>query len=605
MEGAGRGADELNLFLVGWNLPAEIRSTAAAAFAGMTATYPQLDPETRWQHDAGPLFVASMHPPDDVIAPRRYRWASDTSGCLYDGCCADPEGRLETHDAEALHAAWDRLPGTLEGQFVVIRFATDPARLEVMTDAIGMKQTYACALAGGWLVSGSMGLIHRIARAELDDEGVRGFLSIGWPTGDRTLRRDIRVIPGGECWTWAHGAEGPAERSYFSAEALVRARRQRACSDTLDALSDRLVGCCRSLGARFGEVQSTLTAGRDSRLLAALLINGAVDTEFMTDGLASSQDVRTAAEIARALDLKHVHVTKTSDMVTAAWERASRRLLEHTDGMVSLWQVADVLEPERVDRRRVRLWGAGGEIARAHYAHPHLLIGRPGREDVVRVLLAKKARNHGGLIRPDAMEAVSAYVRGFADRALAAGFTPLDVLDLFQTFECIRRWAGSNARKVEAVYDLFTPFATRAFVTAAFTFPPRNRYSEPIHRALVRSLAPVLERFPYSRGAWRSESPTVNALRWMLGRPRDWLSSRRGGAPKRAARAFDQMTWIEAKREELRAPCLDRSSSPIWRTVDRATFERLTDRATSAEERLRVRPGLIRSLTLFAYDRLS
>lgn len=564
----------------------------------MAAVYPELDATSYRVFEAGGLFVGSLAPSDAFAGPRRYRVEDASGGCLFDGCAVDATGRVSAHDAADLQASWHGLTGSLEGQFTLVRYTSRPATLDVITDPHGMKQVYVRRIDGGWLVSNSVALLHRIrSDSPLDATATSLLLTMGWLPGDRTLREGIRVIPGGRWWQWREGQDVPDTRAYYTRARLRRPPR-RSARETGDAL----IAQCRELSRVRGALTCPLTGGRDTRLLAALLIGGGVPATYYTDGLPESTDVTLARRIAQHLGLSHVHVPKPPERVLAEWEGLARRVLDHGDGMVSLWQIADAFEPEPVDRLRPRLWGAGGEVARGNYTIPSLLLGRASVRDVLAAMHFDLVDKRAHLVRPAAAELSRRFLRDFVFEVVDEGFTPLDALDLFYIEQSTRRWFGSNARKAEAIHDLFTPFCTRPFVEAAFALPARRRYVEPLHRALVRSLVPALDSVPYEQGPWRSRFPTVEGLKWAAGRLR--AKVRRAPSPSGKRRAFDRASWIEARRSWIRSQCLDRPDSPVWHVVDRDRFEALTSDRTSAEDRRRHEKELSHVLTVFLYDAL-
>jgi asparagine synthase (glutamine-hydrolysing) len=277
----------VNLYVVGWNLPEELSTVALAELRQMTEVYPQLDPKTTWHFGKGEgAFAASVHTATQAAAPRRYVWQSEEQVTIYDGCPVDRTGSFPAHDAETLSSHWDRLPEVLEGQFAVVRLTGDPPGIELLIDWLGVAQVYYVHHGNMWLVSNSVGLISRIVDASAwDPLGVSLFLSVGFVGGDRTLRRDVRVIPGGEHWQWQQDSIEPRRQAYYPVSKPASQREEPTpLARHLEQLADQLTGICRNLGQRFGELECPLTGGRDSRLLAALLISGGIPAKYFTGG---------------------------------------------------------------------------------------------------------------------------------------------------------------------------------------------------------------------------------------------------------------------------------------------------------------------------------
>jgi asparagine synthase (glutamine-hydrolysing) len=195
------------------------------------------------------------------------------------------------------------------------------------------------------------------------------------------------------------------------------------------------------------------------------------------------------------------------------------------------------------------------------------------------------------------------------EQAVGEGFSPLDALDLFYAYDRVRRWAGTNHRKMSPICDPFAPFCTRPYVEAAFSLPARYRYSEPVHYQLIGRLAPELQAIPFNKGSWRSQHPIMNLASWLIDRSAGQAcaairsrSTRRQGAKRvPLPQPSGQAVWLEARRSWLRQICLDQPYSPLWNFVDRSMFEHITAPGTHPAERTSRTEGLYAVATLFAY----
>jgi asparagine synthase (glutamine-hydrolysing) len=604
----------MNLFVIGWNLPKERHPMALAELHRMTEVYPQLDPETLWHHSSpcGTIFTAWMHTADQAATPRRYVASSDAQIVFYSGLPVNPSGDYPAHRAEALSAHWDQLTENLEGQYFIARAAKDPLRLELIIDILSLEQVFYLHQGDMWLVSNSVYLIERISKpSALDPLGVSLFLSIGWAGADRTLRRDIRVIPGGQHWAWQEGDTEPRQHSYFAPSKLARQPRRALTPSYLEQLADDLMQPCHSLSQSFGKIRCPLTGGRDSRLLAALLIYAGLPAQYYTVGDPSSADVKIGTLVAKTCNLSHQVITIMASDVVKKWDEVCWRYVRQNDGMSSLWEIATVLNvAPRIDRLNLGLWGVGGAIAKYSYGEPHLFLGKHDVAGVQRFLAEKLIRDGGGLIRQEGVALARDYVHRFVVQCVDDGFAPIDAPDVFQTYQRVGRWSGDNARRVMMVSDFFSPYCSRPFVEAAFAMPALQRYTQPLHYNLIRLLATELHSLPFDKEPWRSQQPTVNLLRLYgastLRNARRRISSAlRCLKPKKSSKrstAFDRAAWFEAKHEQVREICLDQSNSLLWSFVDRPTFERIMSPTTDPAERSRHRAKLYSIATLFYYE---
>ena len=601
----------MNLFLVGWNLPRELRARITRELGRMVEIYPQLDPRTLRYGEIGErAVVAALTTAEAAAAPRRYLHlatalpAAPTAAVLYDGSLVDRRGGFTAPDAAALAAHWDELHGRLVGQFVLARATAEPPRLEIITDPIGFHQVYVRSVGEAWLASNSVRLIERVAgTTEIDLVAASTMLALGWVGEDRTLDPAIRVIPGGVRWTWDPAHAGPTASTYAPRTRLARLPRPRSRQALIATLAGELIDTCRGFASVYGRLSCPLTGGRDSRVLAALLLAGDVDARYYTSGESGSLDVEIGSRIAAQHGLEHEVHAQPAALVTQAWDKAAERLVHQNDGLISLLQVADVAaQPAHIERLDLGLWGIGGEIARGHWSDPRYIALSPSPADIESDLIQFLVSDHGGLLTPEAVAPVRDYVRDFVAHALADGFRPLDVPDLLYTEERVRRWAGSNERKAMPVADRFSPYVTGAFIEAAFALSARERMTEPLHVGLIRLLAPALYDLPLSREPWRPQVPARHFLEWAWRQALPLVRRAPAGQAERAVRAFDHAAWLEAKLGWLRELCLEQRDTRLWELVDRATFERVTAPGMNPAGRRAAVHGLYHAATVFAWN---
>lgn len=599
----------MNLFVFGWNVPRELRPVALDKLSGMIDVYPQLDPNTIWSFSNEKILAASMHTKEEASFPRRYVYHSENEDVFYDGCLIDSENKFDAMDATDLCFHWDRLRETLEGQFLIVRVDKNLQTIELLNDFLGMGHAYYYHKDRVWLVGNSVELIREIIKAtSLDPLGISLFLTMGWVGSDRTLRSDIRLVPGGAHWRWRNDSDGPIREQYYSPHnlsALTQKGRFTPLSSIV--LSETLTKMCDTLARNFGELECPITGGRDSRVLVSLLIRGGIKAQYYTDGSPHSSEVQVGKQISEVFDLPYGVNEKNVEDLKNQWENISRRIVKQNDGMISLWQVVDILhQPEEVESLCVRLWGIGGEIARGYYSNLLLFIRKRDRKTVMSLLIAHVLKDYRGIIRKEAIQLSKDYLFAFAENVIQHGFSPIDIPDVFYAYERVRRWAGDNARKVRPVVDLFSPFSTRPFVESAFSLPPLHRCSEPIHYRLVL-LVPKLHKIPFEKEPWRCQIAGINLLEHLWRKIFEKLISQRGMLHGRSRKikyvpAFDQYDLLEGMYLRMRERCLDQSSSMLWSFIDRSKFEKIMLPTTVPEKRREYAPALYQISTLFYYS---
>jgi len=545
---------KVNLFVVVWQGSADVQGSALSALASVTSVFTQLEPRSLACIGAGECaFVAMIQSPTDASGPRVYRHSWEGGVTFYSGLPVDSTGDIIAHNAEELHKKWASSSVHLEGQFCLIRLLRFPANLEIRTDPLGMEQVYYSQSGDTWIFSNNAAVVARIfGLSAFDPLGVSLALSMDWAGGDRTLIQGVRVLPGGQIWRFS-GLEPPAVETYFSI------RETAKCPNSLgSALSQELHEFGRMLSRLhkdFGELLCPLTGGRDSRVLAAILHHVRAPAHYFTSGPKASPDVAIAGQIADVLMLPHDVICISDEEIVSLWDVLARRLIEHTDGMVSLWQLADVYyHRPHTQHLRLSVTGVGGEIARGFYSDAQFNCSECSPK-AVRDYLSRTILYQGALVCPEVIAMTKQYIAAFVAECNEAGIMGVNVPDVFYAEERVRRWGGSNARKNAVLGDRFSIFCTRPFVSLAFRLTPDLRLSETLHRTILAEFAPMLLEIPFDDGQiWGGGT----------------------GAPVTSTTSVvnHQALWFRALQDRLREMVLDiAAGSQIWDFISRSNVE--------------------------------
>lgn len=578
-----------------------MRSFALASLRGMVSAYPCLDAESIRKVAGERVFAAVMHEKSDgnMEGLRRGQFSASQI-CFYDGSLIDPSGRFNPMDADELRAHWHEIGNTLEGQFSAVRADLRVPFLEVRNDFLGIGQVYFWTEHGRWLLSNSVELIARIIQsAELDSVGIALALSFGWVPGARTLHGAVRVLPEAAHWRWEGARDDPVKVCDYPARRLwSQPRASRFGHSEAAELGKRLARICGELSKHQGVLECPITGGRDSRLLVLLMMQADISTRYYTDAFPGSEaDVALGHQIAEKFGLPYDVITKDLDDLVRAWSPAVERLVRQNDGMISLWQVVDVLCGALPDKTRpTQLWGIGGEIGRGYYDNPKWRYGSKTPR-LATQLLAGKLLHKSELINDAAYIAATRFLDQWVMQKLDSGCPIADIPDLFYTFERVRRWAGANARKVRPYINLFAPLCTRPFVEAAFRLKPSLRFSEPLHYEMVR-LIPKLHEIPFSPEPWRNQNPDLAMFKMI------WEKKIRRAYTTGTTPISNQAILLERKLDEVRDFCLAKGDSGIWNYVRQPEFESLLSKTTSPEARQRHLPVLLQVVTLLRYEQV-
>jgi len=616
----------VNLFIVGWNLPEELCSRALAELQGMTDIYPRLDPRTVWHYSSrnGSVFAASMHTDNEAASPRRYVTKGENQVVFYSGLPINSNGGFAAHNSEALSSNWEQLTESLEGMFCIVRAQDNPSQLEIITDIVGMEQAFCFRKNGLWLMSNSVQLIERVAGNQaLDPVGVSLYVGMDWVGGDHTLKSDIKVIPGGQLWSWREGDNEPRKISYYSPSKLACLPKRKLKPSFYKQVSDDIFQTLSVLSRNFENINCALTGGRDSRLAAVFFIYGGLPVQYYTFGETSGTDAKIAQQISEAFNLNYKLISVTSSDVLKNWDEICRQIVLQGDGMASIDLAASILACLNMnkDHLYIDVGGTGGELAKGFYSRPNLdlFMNRFDIGKMKNYMANIIARDYGGIIRREAVEITRNHVNSFVEQYTDLGIAPIDIPDVFFLYSRLRRRRGSNKRVYMQYQDFFTPYITRSFIEAVFSMPATQRYTQPLHYNIIRLLSPELHSLPFDSGHWKSQKSAMHLIKFyrnmISGKARRKISSMTGthSQPKKlspkmhtATDMFDNVVWFKEKREQLRELCLDQNNSLIWDFVNRSLFDKITSPNADPEDFSQYGTYITlcyRIATLFNYER--
>jgi asparagine synthase (glutamine-hydrolysing) len=603
---------DMQLYAVAHRAKPLMRMTLQDAVRSAAAAVPQLE-DGEWcvaRSRTGALELAAVSHGPAVRGSRRYTARSGDTLVLYDGLPVARDGSFPAHDANHLLDRWDRGPSSVSGVFSAVRADLGDDSIECLLDALGLAQVFIHRRGEAWVLSNSVEVIRLLfGLSEPDPLGVSSLLSIGWSMGGRTLLAGVEELAGGH----VHSLNGRGARSspYLSPASLVARRWHSPQPPSTRKLAETLRRQTAAVGAAAGHVRCGVTAGRDTRVLVAMLGAAGVDAEYYTVGSESAQDVRVGRQVADAVGAAHHRREPELPSNRNSWLADTSRYVVQTDGLAVLSSIGDWRSHESPPGRLpVRLWGMAGEIARGGVGLGTPLAatvaGIRSLHGIQRRLVLKRLSSHGGIVAPGAMETAERYLDGYLEERRAEGWPVGELAQAFYAFERIGQWAASGVRRTIATSDQYSPFLTRDFIEYAFSLPPGERYLEAAHYRLLSFYSATLRDMTFER-PWRRQQPAA-AARLALREAAGHAVTRGGRRLSRAGRRDRTRAstappshfghrWFEAGFAEHRDLLAAHPDSALWEFVDRGRVEELL--AGPPRERWPHLEGLGRALTAF------
>jgi asparagine synthase (glutamine-hydrolysing) len=564
-----------------------------------------LDPATAWEIGSagGGASAAGVHH-GSVAAPRRYLARDGLTVTLFDGLPVDPSGRHAAHDAAEIARGWNDWVGDLEGQFCAARIDLERERVELLLDTFGLMPVFVARREGGVLASNSVGVIRSLLELNAPDPlGVSSMVGLGWAASRHTLLRDVMALCGGARHEIRDGRV--VTHTHFGPQHIApRSKVRLSARGNVAELADYMATLTQSAARGIEPVRCAVTAGRDSRLVLALVRARDIAAECYTIGPPDDPDVIWGRELARRSHLSHEVLVPQAD-AGHDWTRLASRLIAQTDGLSDFRQLIDYLHPEGSRGLGVRMSGLGGEIGRngpydntITAANVPLLGHLAGLQ---RRVLRMKADAFRGLMTPAAQAVLDRNTDRFFDERLAEGWHANEIADLFFAFERVGCHGATAPRRAAAVDDLFSPYCTRRYTEYCLTMSPADRYVELPYHQLLGRLSPELAAIPFEEPlpAPRPRRAGLRAIRRVaiVGADRAGIA----GRARRAAGADESpflAEWLE-QRLDLMGDLFAHDGSPLWDFVSRDAVHALMQ--AGPRERGTRLVGLLRVATAFWY----
>jgi hypothetical protein len=335
------------------------------------------------------------------------------------------------------------------------------------------------------------------------------LLNPGFPLGSVTPFRGVSAVAGsvtlrlrdGSATREPGAAAASLDQSRPGDRAVAGGRRPGA-----GGVADALVAAVAPLRDASAPVQLSLTGGKDSRLVAAALVQAGVPVTAVTHGFADHPDVVVAAEIARRLGIEHAVRTPTAPSQKVDVLGRIRATVLVADGMLSAFE--NVGRPVSASTgpavaSAVTAGGHGGELLRGGYAET---AGRPGASGGLRgalsparraarsaELLRRLTTKHLGLIRRGP---AASYVASLAPWTPRLARHPLTALDDFYLVNRAGRWSAAARQAYLLRERLVQPLFDDRVVLAARSVPLTDRVRGALSAAVLTELSPALAEVP-------------------------------------------------------------------------------------------------------------
>lgn len=400
------------------------------------------------------------------------------------------------------------------GSFAIIVWDPRENVLRVATDRLGTTKLYLWQTRGLVVISSELQplLHHPEAPSQINEEAVEQFLITSHLLDERTLVKDVSVLPAGSVTT-IRSEEVSFHRYWQPHLGVPSGEHLDACADHLAHVLGRAIAP-RCDGRK---LLLPLSGGLDSRTLAAFIPREAMaSVAACTFGPAYCYDVRYGRRLARAMKAPFRHFSLPRDF----FRRYLEPMVDLCDGEVSI---------EAFPIHRLLDFGEPGDTVMTGYlgdalSGGHLIGARdPGgasdpRDLVWRRQYQKRGFSEtllGSVMRPEKYRPAQGSTRALVYDALeAADAETLDEKALLVELALRQsRYIPYFTRLLRSRFQVETPFLDSPVLDAFLSLPLEYRTQQRAYRRMLVRHAPALAAVPEIK----TQRPVTHADRWGLG----------------------------------------------------------------------------------------
>jgi len=543
-----------------------------------------------WTDDAGDVILALWQGGLGTPGTDCERWFDGRRGIVASTGALRWSGRpwaAEASWAREIDRELERRPlrelvRDLRGVFTIVDLHADGTG-EIATDPLGFSFVFH-GRADACVAVSSRAALCALACAGAQARPRRDLLASCWPAysrhwiGLRTGYEDVRLVPPGARVVLTRDRELRVETErepWMPPDEL----RDLTTEHLLDAAYEDLADTVRAtVTLPGGEYRADLTGGKDSRLIASLVMSERLTDQFVfqTFGPPTLADVQVASRVAERFGLRH---ERRFDLPPAReYPERARAFIRASSGMTNLWTLKEPREawPE------IRATGVSGLLLRSK---AKVSERASSEEDLVRALDSMRF-GATDVLRPETRAALRAAT---LDELLdpTVGGTLMDRFDSFDLRASQRHLLGLLE---ELETDIrIKPLASHRAVNVAYALGGAARAGEAIHLQLIRRHSEALCAFPFAGEKWRRPPAdlTLDPTPPITGDTTPAASA--PGAKDESLVARMQRTSFVNRADFFREVLSD-GANPAWDVIDRTATLGLVERfeALNAMQRVEV-----------------
>jgi asparagine synthase (glutamine-hydrolysing) len=403
---------------------------------------------------------------------------------------SDPAAEDRSHLVRLAEEESSAYPACLNGRFQGLLVEKTAGTATLFNDRYGMHRVYYHESQDAFYFAAEAKAILKVCPElrVIDPRGMGELVSCGCVLENRTVFRNISVLPPASAWVFRNGVI-ERKSSYFdpreweNQETLELEQYYQQLRDVFSKNISKYFGGCQRSGV-------SLTGGLDSRMIMAWLnaAPGSVPCYSFGGMFHECQDVAVARKVAQLCGQRH-QVIPVGEEFLARFGHYSERTVFLTDACVDVSHTADLYI---------------NEIART--IAPVRMTGNYGGEVLRSIRAFKPVEPPPGLFQAD----FSSYL-GQAKQTYASL-----IVEHPLSFSVFRQapWHHYGLQALEQTQlALRSPYLDNEFVKTVFRAPKSTLSSNDVSLRLIHDGNPDLSKLPTDRGLAGESGQLVSALR--------------------------------------------------------------------------------------------
>lgn len=385
----------------------------------------------------------------------------------------------------------------LNGEFNIVVYEKGERSLRIISDHIASQPMYYTETAEGFFFGSEKKLLQALAGTsfDLDPVGLLQMFAHVHNVGRRTFVNGVFRLEPGDRLLYANGKVSVQSVESFDFSATTSASSR----DIVEEWRQRLIDAtARRLHENRG-VQISLSAGLDSRAIACAMSRSHRPVAARTWGVAESQEVRYAGQIAERLSFDHF----VEDPLKFRHSDALEAIVWRTDGEIQYRNGISIFS-----HRRMREFGnsvAGGWLGSTAGGQLRPFMFRPmDRQQFLESVFAWYCTDTpaqlGRVFQPAAVkehmpELKEIFLKSY-DRI--TGCSNLMAQEYWNIFQRQRRMTVSSMPVDSHLFQKFRPFFDVEYLRFVMSIPMRYKIGQSLYQSVIYALGPEIRDVPNS-----------------------------------------------------------------------------------------------------------